>query len=1311
MGVLLQGFFKMPPNEAVPSPADGDATIDWWWDHLAKQANELRQAGFTAVWLPPVLKTSDGDKAGSDGYGPFDDYDIGSKNQKGSLATRFGTREQLQRCVALMRANGLDVYIDMVEHQRVGDTTPFVFRYLGADGTPDVGRFPKNPLNFVPNVPRDPALGGPPSDDFPFGRELAPINAKPPNYVLDNLIAAGDWLTRALDVQGYRVDDVKGLSTEFLFPFLTSKSMSGKFAVGEFFDGSRVLVNGWIFNPNGMKGRPSAFDFPLKFVLNAMCNTPGGFNMADLDHVGLAGISPMNAVTFVENHDTDLTAGEKIIINKILGYAYILTSEGYPCVYYRDYSTDKNCFGLKPLIDNLIWIHEKLAFGPTQQRWKDFNTFAYERLGAPNLLVGLNNDPNNTRTITVATEFGSNVALHDYTGHSPDAVTDGNGSVTITIPKNLNGAGYVCYSRQGIGGAPFDVVLRPVTQDFEGAEDLDIPVASNGKPLNVARIWSRANSPLRLVVNPDVTGWTPNTSITLDVLTPDGSVLATLVFKLSTSAGTALNTSSKHAGLYTLRLTLTGAPASNPSSPFSLSATYTAPATFSQQEAAAVDLALAAQAVNPAEVGQWSAKIPLANVPIHTHVLPTGKVLFWGRRNPPGTPDFPSLNQHETHAFVWDPANPSAAAKPTSNQPTDSRGNTINLFCSGHTFLADGRLLVTGGHIFDSQGLNTSTFYDPVADKWTAGPTMNNGRWYPTAVTLPDGRAFVCSGNFPVGIPQAPPNNANVTNNISQVLENGNWSDLTDFTGLPLFPRFHVAPNGTLFMSGPLATTYLFEDLAPGNHGMWVPIATRSVQNADYAPSVMYDVGKVVFIGGGSTTNIVETIDLNAAKPAWAVVAPMKFRRRQHNATLLPDGTVLVTGGSQGTEFDGLNSGEPIHTPELWDPSKGTWTQMAPEAVDRCYHSTAVLLPDGRVFSGGGGEYAPAPNVPQSNPPKDTHADAQLFSPPYLFKGARPIITKAPANVLYGGTFDVETPAPNEISQVTWIRLPSVTHSFDQNQRINFLTFQRGANKITVNAPPNGNVCPPGHYMLFLLNQNKVPSVAAIIQITAASPAAREAVAEVATARATAATPLNVFKPKNTLEQDAEIQAREKVPPVVVGVTPTCPYGISACWGGAYEALTHMRGVRLVRPVPNAKDSTAYVYLKHGGLPDLDAWAEEFAHVANGTHFFRGVEVTLDGVLQAREGNTLVMNGNDTRPPLLLQPIEAADKIQWDTAKVSQQPLEPLEGDAYQRLQEQVKNAGGSLKATVTGPLKKSDIGYTLEVRLFAVSKSNSGVV
>ena len=1300
MGVLLQGFFKMPPNQAVPSPADGNSNTDWWWDDLARQANQLRESGFSAVWLPPVLKTSDGDKPGSDGYGPFDDYDIGSKNQKGSVSTRFGNREQLQRCAAILRANGLDIYLDMVEHQRVGDTTPFVFRYPGANGTPDTGRFPKNPSNFVPQVPRDPALGGPVGDDFPFGRELAPINAKPLHYVFDNLIAAADWLTRALDVQGYRIDDVKGLSTEFLLPFLTSKSMNGKFAVGEYFDGNRVLVNGWIFNPTGMKGRPNAFDFPLKFVLTQMCNTPGGFNMADLDHVGLTGIAPMNAVTFVENHDTDLNDGEKIVINKMLGYAYILTSEGYPCVYYRDYSSDPNCFGLKPLIDNLIWIHENLASGPTEQRWKDFNTFAFERLGGPHLLVGLNNDPNNSRTITVATGFGANVSLHDYTGHSADIVTDGSGSATITIPKNQNGGSYVCYSRQGLGGSTFETVSQPVTQDFEAAEDLDIPPATNGKPVIASRIWCRANSPLALTLKADLSNGTPNPSITLDVLAPDGAAIATSVLRPSDAAGAHLTTVTSREGFHALRVTAAGLHPANSNLAYTLSATYTAPTKLNlATSTVAVEQPVAG---DPSEVGQWSEKISLANVPIHTHVLPTGRVLFWGRRNPPGTPDYPSLNQHETHAYLWDPGNPLAAAKPTGNQPTDSHGNSINLFCSGHTFLADGRLLVVGGHIFDSQGLNCSTFYDPFADQWTAGPTMNNGRWYPTAVTLPDGRAFVCSGSFPTG-PLQPPMNANTINTIPQVLENGAWNDLTNFLGLPLFPRFHVAPNGALFMSGSLATTYLLQNISPGNPGTWVPVAIRTVQNADYAPSVMYDAGKVVFIGGGSTTNVVETIDLNVPRPVWTIATPMKFRRRQHNATLLPDGTVLVTGGSQGTEFDGLNPGEPIHTPELWDPSRGTWTPMAPEGIDRCYHSTAVLLPDGRVFSGGGGEYAPVVGASQSNPPVNTHADAQLFSPPYLFKGPRPVITKAPATVNFGEEFEVMTPDPNGISQVTWIRLPSVTHSFDQNQRINFLAFVRGSGKIVVTAPANGNLCPPGHYMLFLLNQKKVPSLAGIVQINdpTATRVARAADAKPAAATHARTEPLKLVMQKGPLELDAEIQAREPGPPVVVGVTPTCPYGISACWGGAYEALKRMDGVRLVRPVPNATDSTAYVYLSHDRLPDLDAWQKQFAHVANGTHSLRGVEITLGGTIQIHGATTLSMVGNAVHPEVWLQPIEGPDKIAWDVASGSPQPLEPQETEAYSTLLKKVRGAGGIFNAVVTGPLKIRGDAFVLEVRKF----------
>jgi hypothetical protein len=300
---------------------------------------------------------------------------------------------------------------------------------------------------------------------------------------------------------------------------------------------------------------------------------------------------------------------------------------------------------------------------------------------------------------------------------------------------------------------------------------------------------------------------------------------------------------------------------------------------------------------------------------------------------------------------------------------------------------------------------------------------------------------------------------------------------------------------------------------------------------------------------------------------------------------------------------------------------------------------------------------------------------------------------------MYGQTFDIETPEAAEIDKVTWIRLSSVTHSFNSNQRFNLLDFQAGAGKLTITAPANGNVCPPGHYLLFVLNQKKVPSEAVIIQITAGAAAALSASA----AAKAVANKFPVLKQKTPLELDADIQAKEKQPPVVVGVTAGCPYGISACWGGAYESLNHLHGVRLVRPVPNADDSTAYVYLKHNGLPDLDVWPSDFARMANGTHVFRGVEVTVTGLISASSLGSLMMEGNDSRPPLLLSPIEAADKIQWDVAKRAPQSLDPLEQNAFSRLFQEVEDARGSLKATITGPLKKNGNDFYLEVREFAI--------
>src|SRR5262249_43736822 len=210
---------------------DGDHGGPFWWDHLAAQAHALRRAGFTAVWLPPPLKAGSG--VASVGYDVFDDYDLGSKNQKGHVATRYGTREQLARCVATLRANGLDGYVDLVENQRGGGSGPgrASFRSANAAGNPPAGRCPQDPPNlpFVPaGVPQDPNV----FQDFSFGCDLAPIHGKPPGYVFNGLLAAADWLVRALDLQGFRLDDVKGISTNFLFPLLQHGALQGKFAVG-----------------------------------------------------------------------------------------------------------------------------------------------------------------------------------------------------------------------------------------------------------------------------------------------------------------------------------------------------------------------------------------------------------------------------------------------------------------------------------------------------------------------------------------------------------------------------------------------------------------------------------------------------------------------------------------------------------------------------------------------------------------------------------------------------------------------------------------------------------------------------------------------------------------------------------------------------------------------------------------------------------------------------------------------------------------------------------------------------------------------
>lgn len=492
------------------------------------------------------------------------------------------------------------------------------------------------------------------------------------------------------------------------------------------------------------------------------------------------------------------------------------------------------------------------------------------------------------------------------------------------------------------------------------------------------------------------------------------------------------------------------------------------------------------QAAPPVQVessiGQWSAPIAMPAIPIHTHVLPNGKVLFWGRDkiSPTSGTDVDNMTQ----TYVWNPATPTTAPVAISN-------GTTNLFCSGHAFLTDGRLLVAGGHDkVDNEGERHTNIFNFATNSWSLGPAMNQGRWYPTSTALANGEVLTVSGNYWDGVTVNPDGSHVIKNNdLPQVRQTtGELRDLTTARSqmnaagrsLVLYPWMFLAPDGRVFNAGPDKVKGFF---STAGAGAWAD-AGRGLDSLyayrDAGSAVMYEPGKILIVGGGGPpTSTAETIDLNGAG-GWQWTGSMQNARRHMNATILADGKVLVTGGtSVGNGMDvGFNDATGSVLPaEMWDPATGTWTTMASMAVRRLYHSTAVLLPDGRVLSAGGGG-------PASSTAGDTdHKDAEIYSPPYLFRGARPTITSAPTSVNYGETFFVGTPDAAAGMKASLVRLSSVTHSFNENQRFLWPTTALVAGGLNVTVPTSRNALPPGHYMLFILNGSGVPSVAKIISV------------------------------------------------------------------------------------------------------------------------------------------------------------------------------------------------------------------------------------
>jgi hypothetical protein len=428
-------------------------------------------------------------------------------------------------------------------------------------------------------------------------------------------------------------------------------------------------------------------------------------------------------------------------------------------------------------------------------------------------------------------------------------------------------------------------------------------------------------------------------------------------------------------------------------------------------------------------------------------MLHTGQVLLFSS----------PFNSVGSDAVLYDPV----AGKVTNIALTYQR----DIFCGGNTVLPDGRVFVAGGHIYQgtllaTQGVANTTLFDPASNAWTEGPTMDVARWYPTAMLASDGTVRVFGGTVNTGA------NAITVDAYDPSTNNLTTLPASADKAMSTYPRMKLTTDGRMAFTNFATTRFFHPATASWTNGPKLNSAGRGVSDTSV---LLPGLNKIMEIGGtvsGVATNTVEILDLSASTPSWQYTAPMSFARGWGNSVLLADGTVLAVGGGTSGSYNG-----PISTPELYDPVAATWTQMAAQAAPRMYHSTAVLLPDGRVLSAGQSKGSLA-------------RTGEIFSPPYLFAGPQPTITSAPASVGYNNQqFTITTPDFASIGRVALVKAGSVTHSNNFDQRYVDLSFvSDGVSGLTATSPPDGNHAPPGWYMLFILSSG-VPSVASWVQV------------------------------------------------------------------------------------------------------------------------------------------------------------------------------------------------------------------------------------
>lgn len=457
---------------------------------------------------------------------------------------------------------------------------------------------------------------------------------------------------------------------------------------------------------------------------------------------------------------------------------------------------------------------------------------------------------------------------------------------------------------------------------------------------------------------------------------------------------------------------------------------------------------------------------------IHAVLLSTGAVLTYGT-----TPDEDGVHENST-GFIYDVWNPALGLAPFSHSTLGIYTQT-NIFCSGQMVLPGGKVLIAGGDQNELPGgrVNESIDHVNIFDPETNAmqlmdESMAYPRWYPTITTLPSGEQMVTGGRLAQDLP------SEETGVIVPEIYNpdSGWRELSGASSQALwgygwyYPRSFVVPSGKVLSFKDYRKEIFLID--PEGEGAIEQAARHhTILSAQDMPALMVRPGKIMTIYNQHAflVDVDEDDQIQISE-----TQPLLDQRHDPDATLLFDGSVLLSGGSRlDQELE-----ESVYPVDIWSPETGTWHRGASAAAARLYHSTALLLKNGTVLTAGGGPPGPIANI-----------NAEIYYPPYLFKrdgsgelAERPVIARL-AQPRYGASFDVELGDHGRIQSVAAIRTGSVTHSFDQSQRYIPLEFSQSGRKLSVAAPADNRTAPPGQYMLVVTDAEGVPSVGEIFEL------------------------------------------------------------------------------------------------------------------------------------------------------------------------------------------------------------------------------------